>query len=240
MKRATLILSGALTAVLLGAACGGTGFNKAVSNSRSARAVLVAAATQTQAAKSAHLSLHASLGSDMTISGEGGIDFEHHNSTFTVDVGSIGQIEQRVVDGAMYVRMGDGKWLKLDLPQQAPDGNSAGLGQLDPTKLLDYLREVSNNVENLGTETVRGTETTHYRATIDLPGGGSVPIDAWIDGQGYARKATLNADVSGSSFNIVFEMYDFGTPVHVEAPPSGQVVDPGSGLGGILGGILGG
>ena len=62
MKRATLILSGALTVVLLGAACGGTDFNKAVSGSRSARAVLVAAATQTQAAKSAHLSLHASFG----------------------------------------------------------------------------------------------------------------------------------------------------------------------------------
>jgi hypothetical protein len=239
MQRAKIIITGVIAAVLLGAACGGTDFNKTISASNHDRAVLLAAATQTQGAKSAHLSIHASFGSHGVISGEGGIDFEHQNSTFTVDAGPMGQVEQRVVDAVMYLRMGDGKWTKLDLPKGAA-GAGTGFSQLDPTKLLDYLRRVSNNVTNEGTETVRGVETTHYRATIDLPGGGSLPIDVWIDDQGYARKATLNADVSGASFNVVFEMYDFGAPVNVQAPPADEVTDPGSGLGGILGGILGG
>jgi hypothetical protein len=210
-----------------------------VSESQNGRAVLIAAATQTQAAKSARISIHASFGSDAVVSGEGGIDFEHHSSTFSVDTGPMGHVEQRVVDGVMYLRMGDGKWSKVDLPKDSA-GAGTGFSQLDPTKLLDYLRQVSKDVTNVGTETVRGVETTHYHATIDLPGGGSLPIDVWIDGQGYARKATLNANVSGSSLGVVFEMYDFGAPVNVEAPPPDQVSDPGSGLGGILGGILGG
>jgi hypothetical protein len=239
MRRAKIIITGVAAATLLGAACGGTNFNKAISESNGGRAVLIASATQTQAAKSAHLSVHASFGSDTVINGVGGIDFEHQNSTFTVDAGPMGQVEERVVDGVMYLRMGHGKWIKLDLPKDSA-GAGTGFSGIDPTKLLDYLRRVSNDVTKVGTETVRGAETTHYRATIDLPGGGSLPIDVWIDDQGYARKATLDADASGSHLNVVFEMYDFGAPVNVDAPPSSEVTDPGSGLGGILGGILGG
>jgi hypothetical protein len=36
------------------------------------------------------------------------------------------------------------------------------------------------------------------------------------------------------------ELYDFGTPVDVQAPPADQVTDFGSMLGGVTGGMLGG
>lgn len=36
------------------------------------------------------------------------------------------------------------------------------------TQALDYLSSVAEDVTEVGTETVRGTETVHYRATVDL------------------------------------------------------------------------
>ena len=43
-----------------------------------------------------------------------------------------------------------------------------GLGQSDPPQFLAYLETVSAGVTKVGTETMRGVDTTHYHATLDL------------------------------------------------------------------------
>ena len=90
-------------------------------------------------------------------------------------------------------------------------------------EILDYLRAVSGAIETDGTEELRGVETTHYYAIVDLlryekiappaerekvrallgevvdePGLGEIPMDVWVDELGLVRKlpASQVADVS--------------------------------------------
>jgi hypothetical protein len=147
---------------------------------------------------------------------------------------------ESIQDGdIMYMRLPavsgelpDGKtWVRMDLRK---DGESKGfdfseLEQFtnnDPRKALDFLRAASGEIETVGSETLRGTETTHYRATVDLgdyerlvpasereqagsmfgdlvdeSGVGEVPVDVWLDESGLVRKLTMavTATEPGSS-----------------------------------------
>ena len=124
---------------------------------------------------------------------------------------------------ALAGKLPEGKaWIRSEDGAAASD--LEGLGQLtevDPRELLEILREVSGDVETVGTETVRGAETTHYRATLDATsatasvpeadredfraladkllsqsGLSEIPLDVWIDDDGLLRKFQL--DVSAT------------------------------------------
>ena len=53
-----------------------------------------------------------------------------------------------------------------------------------------------------------------------------LPIDVWIDGDGYVRKVQY-AQRTGSSqpVRITMNLHDFGAPVTVKPPPANSVVD---------------
>jgi hypothetical protein len=122
---------------------------------------------------------------------------------------------------AMAAELSDGKsWVR-----GAHDGLGAKgveLGELeqftqtDPREMLDFLRGVSGEIETVGTEELRGTETSHYRATIDpadyeklapeeqreqlgalvdeivgTSGIGKIPVDVWLDASGMVRKVAM-------------------------------------------------
>lgn len=142
----------------------------------------------------------------------------------------IGEIEM-VMDGlVIYMRMpflqeanpGLKPWIKFDL-QELGGQQGLGLGQLmqfgaqsDPTQALAYLRAASDDVEEVGTEDVRGVETTHYRMTVELAriadaappeqrealraqteqlrelsGISRVPTEVWVDEEGLVRRQRL-------------------------------------------------
>lgn len=139
--------------------------------------------------------------------------------------------------------------------------------QYDSSQYLGYLTGVSDGVTTVGTDVIRGVSVTNYRATIDpkkalskLPadvrdklsqdavdaidkgyeamGDKTIPVDAWIDGDGLLRRMRMVVNVRPSagstvtgSTTIDMEMYDYGTPVHVEAPPADQTSDFGDFLG---------
>jgi len=72
-------------------------------------------------------------------------------------------------------QLGGKSWVKFDLVAVA---NALGIDEslirsdqqqgTDPTATLRYLRATSDKVERVGAEQVRGVQTTHYRATVDL------------------------------------------------------------------------
>jgi len=65
---------------------------------------------------------------------------------------------------------GGKQWIKIDVREVSRELGTDQLMQLnqnDPRKTLDYLR-AAGDVEKLGTETVRGVETTRYKTTVDL------------------------------------------------------------------------
>ena len=126
---------------------------------------------------------------------------------------------------------------------------------MDPRDIFGFLKAVSGSIEAVGSEEVRGVETSHYRATLDpakltelVPAeqrkalGGvddaarqagidELPIDVWIDADNRIRKLSieLDAKMPGSDASLeasfVVELYDYGTPLVLDLPPADEVAD---------------
>jgi hypothetical protein len=126
----------------------------------------------------------------------------------------------------------------------------------DPRTLLDFLKGVSGEIETVGSEEIRGVSTTHYRATLDLQnyeqlvppgqrkelrdmlgellqqaGLAEMPVDVWLDDDGYVRKVELSFSASPEGTpgaveaSMVFELYDYGADVGIVPPPAADVAD---------------
>jgi len=168
------------------------------------------------------------------------------NAVDTIVTGNVLYLRSRVFAQAGIA--GPKDWLSVDLGGLAQQGGVASsLANVSPTptSALAYLRGVKD-VKKVGTETVAGAETTHYRVTSDLQraaarskgsakqsiesamrltGRKTLPMDAWVDDQGYLRKVTWAQQASaGTGAKISMVLHDFGAPVKIE-PPSGKVID---------------
>ena len=113
-------------------------------------------------------------------------------------------------------------WIRGDENGLSTDGFDFGqFTNNDPRQVLDALRAVTGDVQTVGTEELRGAETTHYRAVVDparvakqTPGNdgqtaqsllglltseaglGDIPVDVWLDSDGLVRKLTLELNAS--------------------------------------------
>ena len=143
------------------------------------------------------------------------------------------------------------QWTKVDATQLTQGAAGGGLpSSTNPLDSFDQLRSVGSEIEEVGEEEVRGTKTTHYRATIDMqkvvdampPGQrpatvgplaamGAVPVDVWLDDDDRPRRQRMRIPLPGGAgeMTITIEAFDFGKPVDIELPPADQIVD-GSGL----------
>jgi hypothetical protein len=243
----------------------------------SLRKVVLASVRTTAAAKSARVSLRMlATGTDAEsfgVTAEGVTDFTSGDGALTMQLGASdsgllsGSVEMRMVDGTVYLKMpeslgglfGSGKWLKIPDLAGADDA-VPGLGQSDPSQFLASLETVSDGVKKVGSEPIRGVDTIHYRASLDLAkvvdradaplslrdelnnlfgkrtGASAIPADLWVDANGLARRIQLQMDIgaltgdatgSGDAAKITVSMdlYDFGVPVHVVAPPTVDVTE---------------
>lgn len=237
-----------------------------VSSTPIARAVAVAA--QQKGLAVAMQGTIKAKGVDTKLSGDGRIDRRTHRGEFTVTTGIQGQkiAVRTITDGhAVYLSSdlfkgrlpGKKSWMKIDLAKAAKQRgfDLSGLGSngpsQDPSQVLDYLRGASN-VKKIGTETIRGAKTTHYRVTADLKRAKtrstskasklaiqqlldtlvdktSVPVDVWIDGQDrvvrerVAYTAKLQGSENAMQFTTDFKAFD--VPVKADAPSDKDTVD---------------
>jgi hypothetical protein len=259
-----------LAGVLL-AACGTSNGQSPGSHAprRSPLEAMTLASAKTSDAKTAKLAFTVRTsgtgGQAVTVSGAGVADFAAKKLQMTTNVGA--QKVDMVMNGTtLYLRIPGqqavpGKsWLKLDLAALSKASGSdleslmQGAGN-DPTQALALLKGASSDVREVGTEQVRGTDTTHYKATIDLRKAAeqrspqakrqverlleqaqvqSFPADVWVDDQGRLRKMQYTMQVrpratgqqqGSATVNTTMELFDFGTVVKVKAPPAGQVAD---------------
>ena len=118
------------------------------------------------------------------------------------------------------------KWVRIDF---AKAGRALGVdleqfmqpGQENPTQQLDHLRAVTDDLDEVGRESVRSVATTHYRGTVDLReyedlfpeneraevrksverlvemmGSPTYPVDVWIDGEDLVRRMSFEFTMS--------------------------------------------
>jgi hypothetical protein len=192
-------------------------------------------------------------GSGVTALGGSGADASSRKGRFTVRTEGR-SIEMRVLGTTVYAQLPPGAarqklaggkpWIKVDSSEAA--SALTGPGQApDVQAQLAYLRG-AQHATKVGTQTVDGVATTHYRTTVPVsalkvPGlkaGRPMTIDVWVDGQQRVRleKGTLaftagsgtgadSGSARGGSIDMTMHLTDFGTPVDVSAPPSGQTTD---------------
>jgi hypothetical protein len=139
-------------------------------------------------------------------------------------------------------------WVKIDLNNLGSVDNVdittllQSAGQQDPTEALDVLQSVGD-VKQAGSEQVDGVDTMHYTGTIDpqkvagklndatlgavlaASGAPSIPVDVWIDGDGYVRKFQESVKGTNATMSIAATMSDFGAKVDVTPPPADQTTD---------------
>lgn len=160
-----------------------------------------------------------------TITATGGFDLSKKRASLNMNLGQLaaGKQLRMFVDGstvylnASDVGVGGSKpWIKYD---GSAAGNNFDFTQITQSAFSGpQLLSKLTNVSAVGTESVGGVTTTHYRGTVDLSKalgalgnsggaggleaalggafqGTSVPVDAWIDGQDRLRRFTFSMDL---------------------------------------------
>jgi len=162
-------------------------------------------------------------------------------------------------DYVIYLRLGflssqlpgGMQWIKLDVTKL---GKSAGLdlskvmsgSQLQPADLLSMLEADGAKVKKVGSATVDGVATTHYRVTINtakaLQSKGltdpllkalakqmkTVSQNVWIDKDSLVRRVAVQYSprVAGvPRMAMTMDISDYGAHLTIAAPPSDEVFD---------------
>lgn len=181
-----------------------------------------------------------------------------------LDQGPDAKAEIRLVDKAMYIGGGaeaakemDGKsWIKFDLSALGADkelNQLGGASQADknPATESTFLTG-AKDVEKVGTETVDGVRTTHYKGTVTLAdleksigdedkdtrekrqksieqyekmGVDKLTMDMWIDGDDRTKQFRMRGDADKGPLDMTITFLGFNEPVKVTAPPARDTVD---------------
>jgi len=240
--------------------------------------ILTKAGDRTVDAGSARIALRITLGADqdqLEIEGEGITDFDAESAQVTMDLGALfeafglpggdGTMEARSFGSQVYIRapiltqlLGvSTPWVGMDLDRIADEELGADLGQLnsfsnnDPRQTLAILEgSTEGAIEEIGEETIRDVDTTHYRAKVDLRrayersgaivdrerfdafldqlGSETLDVDAWIDEDGLPRRIAYETPFPGGgeeAARLAMDLYDFGTDVDLSPPPENEVSD---------------
>lgn len=222
-----------LLAVLVAASAGCGGGSGGPSE---AEALLVAAPGTTIDAGSARIAVNASIDGQRrgTFAGEGEFAFKTERGRLELDLGPLGLAGASntdvLLDGDLvYLKLGAAlpglkqrPWVRIDLGTlKAGQGDGIeALRQLranDPRAVINELRGATGDAAKVGTETVRGTATTHYRTTVDLDkaaaaspaavrddlaevarqlGTSKLAMEAWLDVEGRIRRLQYTIDLA--------------------------------------------
>lgn len=210
---------------------------------------------------------------EMRMTMRGVTDFAGEKSRYTMEMPMLGRMEVRQIGDVIYQKFPpelmaeapDGAtWVRTDLDAMMEDEMGMSLSEMqsgapaDMTGQLEYLKSVSDSVEEIGEEEIRGTQTTRYRANVDLEkeaegmsgqmretyddlieqmGATTLPMEVWLDEEGIVRRFEMTVPMAAppgveesmdfpedAEVEISQELFDFGTPLEVVAPPESETV----------------
>ena len=227
------------------------------------------------------------LPSPLTLSGTGIVDVRDRSTAMSlaIDLGSdpraiqvLGSSTLRMQmitnGGVLYLKLPSAvtasfpvsgkRWLKLDVGKLKSFPGFSSLGtspsMQDPSHMLQTLESESSNTVNEGKQYVDGSDTTHYRAYLNLgqlagdlsqsqqaaaqhaisileqaTKSQELPVDVWVDAHGFVRRMVMTIDLAvpnGGSMQeaVTADLSDYGPQPRPAAPPSDQVQD----IGGLL------
>jgi hypothetical protein len=146
------------------------------------KAAVLAAMTKAYEAATMHQEFSfemSAAGESFTFAGEGDVDSERQLISMSMDLGVLGgSVDMVVADGVLYMRSpmfsGSGirtEWVSMDPakldPAMAAQMSGGFGGTNDPSAYVGLFAGVVR-VEEDGTETIGGFDTTRYRGTIDI------------------------------------------------------------------------
>lgn len=202
----------------------------------------------------------AAMGETVEVTAEGG--FNGTQAVITMDLGSaLGGLAEEtgeslppgfdepmtiVVDGTTtYLKVpmlatftGTDGWLSVSPEEMGVAGDTLGLGvgpSGNPAQLVETLRGVSDEIEELGPDEVRGVDTTRYRVVVDLEkaaaelpaaareayeqqvaglGASTLPFDVWVGADGLVYRMSMDfADLAGQVEGDELEGLESGSMV---------------------------
>ncbi|MFE9608432.1 DUF1396 domain-containing protein [Streptomyces sp. NPDC006012] len=179
--------------------------------------------------------------------------------------GADGPVEIRLIDKAIYIggnpetakQMGGKSWLKLDMSAAGADDKlntgqlGAGEAGKNPASESTFLAG-AKDIKEVGTETVDGVKTTHYKGTITLDelraklkseepslrkrheqsleqyetlGIDKMAMDMWIDGESHTKQFRMRGEAKKGPLDMLITFLDYNQPVKVTAPPAKDTMD---------------
>jgi hypothetical protein len=156
---------------------------------------------------------------------------------------------------AMAAQLGGKHWIKYGYDSMAKLAGGSGAALKDAAQNFNPVKSVdvalaSPNTKSLGTETVRGVQATHYRATLDLQdisgrtiqgltaeeqqevkdsltkaGMTTETIDLWVSKDNLPVKAVSVAAAKIGMMKSTVYYSDFGTTVSTQPPAAFDTVD---------------
>ncbi|MEV6024484.1 DUF1396 domain-containing protein [Streptomyces sp. NPDC052036] len=179
-----------------------------------------------------------------------------------------GPVEIRFVDKAMYIgagaeaakELGGKHWIKFDLGALGADMQknvdqmgAAGQANQNPAQDATFLTG-SKHVTKVGSETVEGVKTTHYKGDITIAemraqlktqkldkatleqrekgldqyakmGADKMAMDMWIDGSDHTKQFRLRGDAAKGPLDMTITFIDYNKPVTVTAPSAKDTAD---------------
>lgn len=172
----------------------------------------------------------------------------------------LGEIEFRKIGDRVYLKFpfftamfgAETDWISMPADEGDQFTNSFETVPSDPNEILEAYEDAAGSLENLGSETVNGVETTHYRISLNaeemelteeeraeleasgLFADGIIPMDIWVSDEGYTIRMVLEIDGTGldappeeqfKTMRMVYDMFDINQPIVIDPPPASEVTD---------------
>jgi len=176
-----------------------------------------------------------------------------------------GELEVRQIGDIAYVKFpffnvflgAETPWIAMPADESDPTGGFTMTSPGNPSEILGSFEDAGATVEVIGTETINGVDTTHYRAVFDTEAllaqataeererleaqgpfpADSMPMDVWISDDGLVVRFVMEIDGDsvdaepGEGFDRMlmrYDLFDLNSRVTIDPPPSSEVTDVGN------------